>query len=96
MKRKGDSTEHLYDQARDTTEQRAREARAELDRAGRETKQGWFSWLGWGRSKVDEGGERLKQGEKNVEQRLDKDKQYVAQKVADNAEAVRNRADKHT
>ncbi len=96
LKRTGDSTEQLYDEARDKSKQRAREARADVDRAAHETKQGWFSWLGWGRSKVDEGEERLKRGEKDLEQRLERDKKSVAQRVAGSAEDVRDRAEKHS
>lgn len=38
------STEHLYD-----------EARAKAEAKTEEVKDGWFSWLGWGKSKVDQG-----------------------------------------
>ncbi|KAF8995480.1 hypothetical protein BDQ17DRAFT_1250692, partial [Cyathus striatus] len=46
-----DSTESLYNEARSNAERKAAELKAEADRKAHEAKQGWFSWLGWGKSR---------------------------------------------
>jgi hypothetical protein len=73
-----DSTENLYNEARSSADRKTSEARAEADRKAEQAKSGWFSWLGWGKSKAEEG------------------KQDAAGKVAESAEDVRKRAEKHT
>ncbi|KAF8170299.1 hypothetical protein K438DRAFT_1773860 [Mycena galopus ATCC 62051] len=45
------STESLYNDARTGTEKKTEEAKA-----------GWFSWLGWGNKKVEEGKEKVEDG----------------------------------
>lgn len=53
LNRVRDSTENLYHDARSSAEHGAQEVRETAERKAAEAKQGWFSWLGWGRSKVD-------------------------------------------
>ncbi|KAG6857764.1 hypothetical protein H0H87_004180 [Tephrocybe sp. NHM501043] len=72
------STEDLYKEARSTAERQVGEVRSGVERKAEEARSGWFSWLGWGKSKTDEA------------------KQDVAGKVAESAEDVRKRAEKHT
>lgn len=72
-----DSTENLYKEARATADRKTAEVRADAQKKGEEAKQGWLSWLGWGKSKAEEG------------------KKETAGKVADTAEDVRSRAEKH-
>jgi len=84
-----DSTESLYRDARSATERKADEARHAAESKKEEAKAGWFSWLGWGRSKVDE-------GKGKTEAEADRVKREGAQKVADASESVKQRAEKHT
>jgi len=84
-----DSTESLYRDARSATERKADEARYAAESKKEEAKAGWFSWLGWGRSKVDE-------GKGKTEAEADRVKKEGAQKVADASESVKQRAEKHT
>lgn len=74
LDRARDSTENLYREA----EQRSHAARETVERKADEVKQGWFSWLGWGRGKADETKER------------------GAERVANAADDVKKRAEKHT
>ncbi|KAF9453944.1 hypothetical protein P691DRAFT_811720 [Macrolepiota fuliginosa MF-IS2] len=92
--RASDSTENLYDEARDVVEHRVHDFK-DLDKAGDDVKQGWFNWTNWGRSKIAEGEDKLKRDQEDVEQKLDKEKQYVSRRVAEGAEDVRVRAEKH-
>lgn len=89
-----DSTEQLYDEARNATGRRANEVRGDFENAGNKAKEGWFSWKGWGKSKAEEGGEKMNRSEEDVRETLDKDKQYVARKVADSAGDVQRQAEK--
>jgi len=59
LDRARESTENLYQEARSSAEHKAHEAREAAEKKSAEAKQGWFSWLGWGRSKVDEGKEKV-------------------------------------
>lgn len=49
------STEDVYKEARTATEQKAEHLRIEAGKEEEKIKRGWFSWLGWGRSKVEKG-----------------------------------------
>ncbi|PPQ93665.1 hypothetical protein CVT25_012724 [Psilocybe cyanescens] len=83
-----DSTEHLYNEARSTTEQKAAEARQEAEKKAEQAKAGWSSWLGWGKSEVEAGANK-------VENESDRLKREAAQKVANAAGDVKGRAEKH-
>jgi hypothetical protein len=96
VRQAGASTGKTYNEARDTTERKAREIRNDVGQMGTNAKEGWFSWKGWGKSKVEEGQDKMKQGEENVEQNLDKTGRTASQKVAEGAEEVRERAEKYT
>lgn len=88
LSRARDSTEQLYGEARSTADRKAAELREEAERKAEQAKEGWFSWLGWGKSKA--------QGAKEtIENKTDQEKRYAAQKVADGAESARTRAEKH-
>jgi len=50
-----DSTESLCRDTRSATKRKVDEVRYAAETKKEEAKAGWFSWLGWGRSKVDEG-----------------------------------------
>jgi len=84
-----DSTESLYRDARSVTERKADEARHAAESKKEEAKAGWFRWLGWGKSKVDE-------GKGKTEAEADRVKREGAQKVADASESVEQRAEKDT
>ena len=77
-----DSTESLYRDARSATERKADEASYAAESKKEEAKTGWFSWLGWGRSKVDE-------GKGKTEAEADRVEREGAQKVADASESVK-------
>jgi len=49
------STEDLYNDARGAVDRKAGEARAGAEKRADQAKQGWLSWLGWGKSQVEEG-----------------------------------------
>lgn len=49
-----DSTENLYKEARTATDRKIDETRSNIEKKGEEAKSGWFSWLGWGKSKAEE------------------------------------------
>ena len=63
------STEHLYSEAREKVSHGIHEA----EKKGEEAKAGWFSWLGWGKSKGEEvkkeGAEKVAEGAENVKQK---------------------------
>jgi gas vesicle protein len=54
-----DSTEKLYQESRSSAEHKAHEVREAAEKKAAEAKQGWFSWLGWGRGKVDQGKDKV-------------------------------------
>jgi hypothetical protein len=80
MTRARDSTENLYNEARSLGEQKADDAQKKVDRA----KNGWSSWFNWGKSKADD-------MESEAEQLGSKG----AQTVANSAEKVKERGEKH-
>lgn len=49
LNRARESTENLYQEARSSAEHGAHEARESAEKTAAEAKQGWFSWLGWGK-----------------------------------------------
>ena len=59
-------------------EAQIQEARAGAEKKGEQAKEGWFSWLGWGKSKAEDA------------------KKDAAEKVAESADDVKKRAEKHT
>lgn len=83
-----DSTEQLYGEARSGADRQATELREDAERKAEQAKQGWFSWLGWGKSKAQD-------AKDTVESKAEQEKRYAAQKVADGAEGARTRAEKH-
>ncbi|KAH6908978.1 hypothetical protein BKA70DRAFT_1476315 [Coprinopsis sp. MPI-PUGE-AT-0042] len=76
------STEHVYRDVRDNAERKAAELKEEADRTAAQAKQGWFSWWDGAKAKV-------------FERDLEDLKKRGAQKVANAAEDVRDRAEKH-
>jgi hypothetical protein len=49
------STENLYEKARSMTDRKATEVLSDVGKKGEEAKAGWSNWLGWGKSKAEEG-----------------------------------------
>ncbi|TFK27195.1 hypothetical protein FA15DRAFT_754494 [Coprinopsis marcescibilis] len=85
------SSEFRNDASRKTSE-----LRNDAERTGEEVKEGWFSWLGAGKNKVNEGEDALREGRDKFESEADRLKRQAAGKVANVAEDVRVKADKHT
>ncbi|KAM6502182.1 hypothetical protein JOM56_002159 [Amanita muscaria] len=52
----------MYEETKATAEQKVGEARGALESKGEEVKRGWFSWLGWGKSKGQVARDRVEQG----------------------------------
>jgi hypothetical protein len=49
LNRARESTENLYQEARSSAEHKAHDTREAAEKKAAEAKQGWFSWLGWGK-----------------------------------------------
>lgn len=90
------STQETYRDVRDNAERKAAELKHDAEKTGEQVKQGWFSWLGWGKSKASEAEAAVKEREAQAARDLENLKKSGAQKVANAAEDVRNRAEKHT
>ncbi|THV06699.1 hypothetical protein K435DRAFT_773049 [Dendrothele bispora CBS 962.96] len=62
--------------ARDSTENLYTEARASAEKKEEQAKAGWFSWLGWGKSKAEEtkqaGAEKVSEAAGDVKSKADK------------------------
>jgi len=89
-------TESAYRDTRDNAEQKAAELRRGAERKGEEVKEGWFSWLGYGKSKVADAEQLAKERRNQLEAEADRLKREAARGVANTAEDVRVRAEKHT
>ncbi|KAJ2931238.1 hypothetical protein H1R20_g5836, partial [Candolleomyces eurysporus] len=90
------STEALYREARDNAEHKSAELRADADRKAREAKQGWFSWLGFGKSKVEEGENAAREAKDKLDTEAERLRKEAARGVANAAEDVRVKAEKRT
>jgi hypothetical protein len=82
-----DSTERYYNETVSAVDQKAAEAREAANKKAEEAKQSWYSWLGWGKSSVENGAHK-------VESEADRMKREAAEQVADAAQTVRARAEK--
>jgi len=82
LTRARDSTENLYNEARSSADRKAAEARSEAEKKAEQAKSGWFSWWGSTKSQAEAKGDELKRD--------------AAGKVANSAEDVKSRAEKHT
>ncbi|PFH52073.1 hypothetical protein AMATHDRAFT_2553 [Amanita thiersii Skay4041] len=80
-----DSVEKMYDDAKSVTEQKVADIQSKTTKQGEQVKQGWFDWLGWGKSQV-----------KTSEDRLEGTRKGAANTVANAAEDVRQGAEKRT
>jgi len=60
-----ESTEDLYKEAKAIAERKTAEAE-------NKAKQGWFSWLGWGKSKIDDGKKEVVATADEVKSKIDK------------------------
>ncbi|KAJ3550934.1 hypothetical protein NMY22_g126 [Coprinellus aureogranulatus] len=96
IKRTKEETEAMYRNTRETAERKAEELRREAERKGEDVKRGWFSWLGYGKSKVSDAEDAAKQRRDQLESEADRLKREAARGVANTAEDVRVRAEKHT
>ncbi|KAF9268761.1 hypothetical protein L218DRAFT_954204 [Marasmius fiardii PR-910] len=50
-----DSTENLYNEAKARTQTQVDGLKGDAQKKEEQAKAGWFSWLGWGRSKAEDG-----------------------------------------
>jgi F0F1-type ATP synthase membrane subunit b/b' len=91
-----DSTEALYREARDNAERKSAELRADADRKAQEAKDGWFSWLGSGKNKVEQGENAAKEGKDKLDTEAERLRKEAARGVANAAEDVRVKAEKRT
>lgn len=95
IKRTKEETEAMYRSTRDTAENKAEELRREAQRKGEDVKEGWFNWLGYGKSKVSGAEQAARERRYQLESDADRLKREAAKGVANAAEDVRVRAEKH-
>jgi len=88
LHRAQDSTENLYREAKDAVSRKSSEVREDADKKTEGAKESWSSWVGWGKKKTDEGVDKAVSESEAL-------KQDGARKVANAAEDVRMRAEKH-
>lgn len=85
-----------FNQTRDNAERKSAELRADADRKAQEAKQGWFSWLGYGKSKVEEGENAARDSKDKLDTEAERLRKEAARGVANAAEDVRVKAEKRT
>lgn len=85
----------LHD-ARGSTQRRSSEISAEVSQKGEEAKEGWFSWLNYGKSKVDDGEAALRENKNKLDSEAERLRKEAARGVANAAEDVRIKAEKRT
>jgi len=87
-------TEIVYRNVRDNAERKAAELRADADKGAQSVKEGWFSWLGYGKEKVDDAGNAVRDARDRIDSEAEQLRKETASKVARAAEDVRIKADK--
>lgn len=75
----------MYDDTKTATDRKLADTRSEIGQRTEQVKRGWFSWLGWGKSEVQKGKDRLEDAKK-----------ASAGEAANTAKDVGQRAEKRT